>query len=302
MRLTPSLLALAWVLPCIAHAQPEAAPADRWIPALGFSVGFLTQDGESSSTSSLVLGPAFDPTPQQIRPDDSGSGALLGATFHGSFELSTPALDLPGMPRAFGHVGITGILSSSKNINQEGSPGQLTDPAAVDPFATINSEDDILGQGSATEAETEDIMFRAGLGISIAIPLMDRELRIKPSFEYMREEITVHGIVSRAVATEPIVRGIDDTRLISLKAQKTEVYHGIGPGIELEADAARGGDFVWSVFMGGQAWYTLGDRDVQMVADDLPDPGYGENATFEYEKEEWAFHVGVGIRVRWLPE
>ena len=304
MRLIPVLLALVCALPSVSFAQPVGEESEgRWIPALGFGVGFLSQDGESSSSSSLVLGPAEDPDPGLIRPPDSGSGSLLGATFHGSFELSTPALDLPWAPRAFGHVGISGVLSSSKRINQEGSPGQLTDPAAFAPGATIDSEDDILGQGSGTEVEVEPVVLRMGLGVSLAIPLLERELRIKPSFEYIREEITVHGIVSRAIAQQRIVRSIDDMRLISLKAQKTQVYHGIGPGIEFEADAARAGDFVWSVFMGGQAWYTLGDREVDLFASDAPPgPNYGENASFRYEKEEWTFHAGIGIRVRWLPE
>ena len=298
MRATLSLLTLALALPFCASAQPnDDEGRQRWIPAIGLEVGFLSQDGASSSGTSLVLGPAFNPNPQLIRPADAGSGALLGATFAGEVELHTPALEIPGAPRLFGRVGLAGLLSSSKRINQEGSLSAIEDPGSID------SEDDIIGQGSATEADIDAFLVRVGLGISIALPFAERRVRFKPSFEYLREELTVSGLAQRAVALTNPLTSLANARVISFRAEQTQEFHGIGPGLELEAEAVRGGDFVWTVFAGGQAYYFLGDRKMELSASDAPPgPGFGESAAWTYEKDQWGFHVGVGMRIRWLPE
>jgi hypothetical protein len=269
-------------------------PADRWVPALGLHIGLRSQDGSASTRTSDVLGPAFDPGPQRVRPGSNGEAALLGATFLASLEVTTPSLKMTGAPALFAHVGIGGVLGSTDNIAREGSPDELAPP----PNSNLFDEIDILGQGSEAQVQVQSLIVRAGAGLSITVPLENRTLRIKPSIEYIREEIQLTGLTHRAVGQVAPLRNFSEARLIMLRDEDTKEFHGIGPGIEFETDAIRANDFVWTFFAGGQAYYFPGDLEI-----DLSDSNeFAESASWSYEKEEWGFHVGVGMRFRWLPQ
>jgi hypothetical protein len=98
---------------------------------------------------------------------------------------------------------------------------------------------------------------------------------------------------------------------IELASEDTLTTYGIGPGLELEMDAARAGPFVLSVFLGGQAYRMLGDRDVNLMDSamvDVPDQNPNTPATqevsakWDFHKHAWSYRGGLGLRFRWLPE
>ena len=76
----------------------------------------------------------------------------------------------------------------------------------------------------------------------------------------------------------------------------------IGPGLELELDAARVGPFAMSVFGAVQSYRELGERRVQIRASDVFDDGTPANAQATFERNAWSFNGIVGVRFRWLPE
>jgi hypothetical protein len=66
-----------------------------------------------------------------------------------------------------------------------------------------------------------------------------------------------------------------------------------------------------SVFVGGQAYRMLGDRDVNLMDSamvDVPDDNPSTPATqevsakWEFHKHAWSYRGGLGLRFRWLPE
>ena len=75
-----------------------------------------------------------------------------------------------------------------------------------------------------------------------------------------------------------------------------------GPGLELEVESGRIGDFMSSVFLQTQAFYVT-DRKVNVRGQATFDDGSRSEAfTGRYERGRWDYRVGVGLRLDWLPE
>jgi hypothetical protein len=308
-RLAALLLALTVALPGSATAQAGGEEArderERWVPAVSLFGGFLTQKQSGSVTSGDILGPRYDvqnqSTEAKIRPDADGETALVAPVIGGSLELMTPRFfQAVASPRAFAHVDLAAAFSTDLSLAVDQKPEQMRVPPLAGSVNNI-PEAAIAGQGSRTISRLQPFVLSAGIGVAFSVELWERRIRIKPSFEYLREEIEVSGLVNRAVKLVPIAppdEGLDSFRLITLSGSQKQAYHGIGPGLEVEVDAARAGPFMLTVYLAGQGYNFLGDRSV-----DFEDTNeYGETAAWSFEKEAWGWSMDVGLRFRWLPE
>jgi hypothetical protein len=126
----------------------------------------------------------------------------------------------------------------------------------------------------------------------------------------MQQEVEVTGTVNRAIQTgttlpfppagsppAPPPPTIPNFRGIVLSGASSKTFHGVGPGLELELDTRRAGPFLLAVFVSGQAYRWLGDREISFSdSNEL-----GETATWNYEQHAWAYRGGVGMRFRFLP-
>lgn len=317
MRATPrqrfrGIAALLALLPAAATADPESE-LGRWVPSLAVRSAALVQEAEATVRSGDILGPGFPyfAIGPKIRPtDESGDDRMIAATVLGSLELMAPAWrSLPGDPRLFVHGDAGAAFASNRTIAGENRPNEFAVPSFL-PAQVQNDipEPTIEGQGSRTKAEVKRLVLGGGGGVAFTVGVYGRRLRIKPSFEYLREEIEVEGAVHRAVHLDPPssppndlprgASGLEDFRLIALSGGARETYHGIGPGLELEMDAARFGSVVLSVFLSGKAVRFLGDLDLAFAARNE----FGEEAAWTFEKERWAYDGGIGVRLRWVPE
>jgi hypothetical protein len=277
----------------------EPDDTGRWIPAASLFGGFVAQRAAASVLSGEILGPGAPVPPEPVRPQVSGTDTMIAATVGGSLELTTPSFFRPGgQPRLFLHGDVAGAFGFKRTIAGEGKPEDMVFPPTLPPGTIDPGEEVITGQGSRTFAETKPLLITAGAGVAFTLALWDRTLRIKPSVEYIREEIEVTGLVHRAVQINSPSTGLEDFRLIELSASDSKVYHGIGPGIEFEADAARAGDFMLSVYLAGQGYYFLGDLAVEMSDTNE----YGEIARWAFEKNPWGWGARVGLRFRWVPD
>jgi hypothetical protein len=269
-------------LPAAASGATPRDETERWVPAFAVFSGVVVEEDHGRVSS-------------DIRPGASGHDRLVTPFVGGSLELMTPALaDVPGRPRLFVHGDAAASFSTGRDLAKEGVPDVFSIPPGVN-FPTANV---VQGQGSATSAEVETLLVSAGLGVAFTVDAWERRIRIKPSVEYLREEIEVTGIVNRAFPDVVPARGLEDFRLVSLRASDSEVYHGLGPGLEVELDAARTGPFVLSVFLGGKALAFLGDLEFDLSETNEDD----ESAAWQFEKDRWAYQGGVGLRFRWVPE
>jgi hypothetical protein len=279
--------------------------------------GFVTGD-RAAVAPPTFLGDCTS-TPQLIRCSASSDDLQVTPFVGGSLEIMTPApFDLPGHPRLFAHGDAAALFPFDRDFAKEGLPDAF-EPQRSELGPILVTENSVMGQGSQTSAKLEPWLLSAGLGVAFTFEVGERRLRLKPSVEWVREEIEVEGVVQRAVQTAPsppldtvFPQGF---RFISLDASDKKTYNGIGPGLELEMDTVRTGPLMMTVYLAGQAYSFLGDLEVELSDSEIPpctsatlcsssfpNPPPPETATWSFEKERWAFRGGVGLRFRWLPE
>jgi hypothetical protein len=326
--------------PEAAVPEPKAKDeAERWVPAFSIYTGVLVQDAEASIDTGPITGECVPPRlsydtlhcERQIRPTalvdigrfdpvppadeffvtTKGDDLMVTPFVAGSLELMTPGLtSVPGRPRLFVHGDAAVSFAFTRDVAKEGIPEAFE----VSPNVNNPNEATILGQGSALTAEVKPLLLSAGAGVAFTIDAWERRLRIKPSVEYLREEIEVTGVVHRAVQTrlgtpgdpdDPIPTTAefpDGFRLIQLSGSDKRFFHGVGPGLEVELDAGRAGPLVLAVYVAGQAYAFLGDLEMEFSDANEVGGTEPETATWRFEKNRWGFRSGVGLRFRWVPE
>jgi hypothetical protein len=287
-----------------AHAEPvDQRELGRWVPSFALIGGLGAQRVQGSLGTSDVIGdPVTAPLPpnppQPIVPGtpQTGRSRMMTPWVGISAELMTPSwTPLVGDPRLFGHADVGYALGPAYNLPNIGNPG----PFATAPQVTSIVTAAITGQGGRTTMEVGGLWVTAGAGIAFTFEVKERAIRIKPSVEYLREELEISGLVRRAVAppsgNSP---NLSDFRAITLATDATRVYHGIGPGIDLELDTRRTGPFVLSVFLSAKAWNFPDNTEKTFTSVNE----YGEQAVFSVLKNDWAFAGALGLRFRWVPE
>lgn len=261
-------------------AEPPAVEESQiWVPSLALTSGLLVGNARGSVESS-------------VRPSANGTQSVLSPWLGGSLEIMTPAWEpLGGRTRFFVHGGLAGNVGFERDLAKEGAPGELVAPT----LPRFGDEGLVQGQGSVTRAEPTDFQASAGIGFSITIDTEWRRFRIKPSFEYLVEEIEISGLVHRAKSVDPSIPSFD---FIVISGNDTEYFHSIGPGLEIEADIARMGPILMAFTVSGGAYHLLGDRDVVISSADSTG---AESATWRFRRDAWTYDFHVGVRFRWAP-
>jgi hypothetical protein len=242
----------------------------------------------------------------KILPDDEGHDTSIVPLVGASLELMTPSLlgEAFLRPRLFAHVDVSAAFAYERNLAGVESPKDFAIPEGLNFTSTNPSQENIeelaiVGQGSRTHMQVDRWVYSGGAGIAFSADLFDRRIRIKPSIEYLREDIEYNGVVHRAVKRRtPTGVDLSSFYLLSMTQFRDESYDGIGPGLELEVDAARLGPFVSSVFFMGRGYYLFGEFDIKMTQTNQ----FNETATWTVDLDRWAWRSGVGFRVRWSPE
>jgi len=333
-----ALLALGSALPTAAGADRGETPDEttRWVPSAAVSFEALGQRVDGSLESSDIFGAPLPegceirpgvfspnrfctqpvPTTQPLTDSSSGSDLTTAALVGLSLELMAPRFTASlGRPRWFAHADGSLVFGVRRKLAGTGSPGRLGPPPPTSGGLPTNfSEDTITGQGSRAYWELQSPIIAAGTGLAFSFDVWGRRIRIKPSFEYMLQEAELEGVALRAVqlrgSLNPRPDGIEDYRLLSFQANKRVTHHGLGGGIEVEADTSRLGPFVLSVFIGGRVYRLLGDLDETLSSNknlagpsfEQPDGTRPEQATWHFEPENLVWRGGVGLRFRFLPE
>jgi hypothetical protein len=147
-------------------------------------------------------------------------------------------------------------------------------------------------------ASTAPFLLTAGGGLAFTFDAGGRALRIKPSVEYLRHEVEVSGLLRRVVQVTSPSTQLNGFREVTLTASQDRIYQWVGPGIEVDIDATRAGDFVLAPYIALKSWVVLDNS--KMVLEDSNQ--YGESAIWTFLPNRWAFGGTVGLRVRWAPE
>jgi hypothetical protein len=312
-----ALLALAASAPARAEQGSEDELL-RWVPALAFSFDNLGHKASGAIQTNNVQGPPLTDggclvtvlgTPSRngtLCPDSpfpvtnpsSSTDTDIVPIVNASLELSTPRLFRALFsPRLFVHGDAAISFAFERNLAGERKPGPFfTDPLQPTDFDI--AEGSVGGQGSRAKLQLRPFVIGAGGGIAFTMSLFGRTLRLKPSFEYLREEFDLIASVHRAVKQRSPTISFGDFRLIDLHTSSTETLHGLGGGLELELDASRFGPLGMSIFILGRGYRYTGNLNHTFYQANQ----YGEAAVWRFELDPWSWRAGVGVRFRWLPE
>jgi len=337
-----AVVALQLLLPIASLAtdggDPEErttqAGEDRWVPSLTLTSGVTIQKQTGSVESFLFE----DMTPPSVALRDSLEGDDLAVSpfVGGSLELMTPALPIPTRPRLFLSGEFLPTFAISRKLVQDGEPDcvrgpELNAPCAADEIADAKEngvtrvnpfgEDEANGRGQFVTAEVQMPVWSASVGVAFPVEFRERQLRIKPSFGWINYEVEAEGLVVEAMCREYIDIFGDPTtqctdirptpgfpeegflREVTLNANASQRFNGIGPGLDVEMDTGRFGPIGSSVFLGARAYYILGDRSFSFGTSEAYDDEFGMDtavANFEVEVAPWIVRASVGIRFQWL--
>ena len=261
----------------------------RWIPSLEITTGMLVSSASGSVVSTLQEEGQLEPAIESA----SGAADFVSPWIGGSLEIMTPVWKpLGGGTRFFLHGGLARNVGFERDLAKEGSPGPFKLPPLIPQFGSAEL---VRGTGSVTRAAPSGFQASAGIGISFTIETDWRPIRIKPSFEYLVEEIEISGLTHRATSLDPAT---PSWNLYAVSGSQTRFFHSIGPGLEIEADIFRKGSVLMALTTSGGAYHILGDRDVEFSS---ADPTGTESATWSYRKDPWTYRFDVGVRFRWAP-
>ncbi len=268
--------------------SPSSGRADDvalwgWLPSLGIASSFVSVGGSGQITSS-------------VRPSATGDEDVQFAIYGVSLGLASPPIaPLPFAPRVAGLIGLSSGIRAGQDLAREGAPGKLEQPVGVPGLP----EAGVTGQGSNLNAGFGSYFLNGNLGMSFELELLDRRLSVTPSFEWAIYQMRLAGAVRRAFrqTTTPLA----NTRFVAMDALGRKVLRGIGPGLEVELEAARFGPLVSSVAVSGQAYRLFGDRDRVFVAS-FSDGAGNESATWRAKFHRWTYRGGLGVRLYWRPE
>ena len=283
---------------------------DRWIPSIALVVGFTAHEhhGEAYGFRTLTaFGTTFDVPINNTRACEEPTNAAPDCELAdndrsqnnlqvgGSIELATPPLfDSKWAPRIFFGGEIAHVSAQRRQIAREGDPSELREPTV-----TRFPSESILGQGTETTSDADNILFGASIGLSVPVQIGDWKLNIKPSARYVNQKVNFAGVLLNAERADFIGNG--PTTSVSLYGQDSLNLHAIGPGLEIEIEAVRIQSFAGSVFISGGGYRVLSDRDSSFTTRGTDNFGNDDySAVWSAKVERWMYRASAGVRIKWL--
>jgi len=314
------LLTAGW--PGASYAQSDASKRfdgelDRWIPSAALEVGIFGHSGKGNVDATRTGTPRIDPpnfpigdqrNPNVVKPEASRDD-ILSALVGADFEIMTPAIaDIATHPRFFLDVNISVPITNDVGLARDAEPGELGFPPVFNPRRLVG-EDTIAGRGTKITVQHQGPQIHAGLGAALTFDFGEQRIRIKPSFVYSRIKADIFGVGHRAVRLRNFDPGIPrdfdaEFRTVALSEKRSEVYHGIGPALEIELETAnRLGPFSLTLFLKGHASHLLGDLKTRMQQTNQDPTVVGEETIrWKYSQDRWVFRASTGLRFRLVPK
>ncbi len=276
-------------------------------------VSVYAHTGKGNFRGTLLTGPRLanpsqvvDLGPEVEEPNRSRE-LIAAFLIGGTFGALTPSLDLPSRPRMFVDVNVAVPATTEVQLARTGNPGQLAFPDGGGTSGVQIGERALIGRGNAISAQHQGPQVHAGLGVSLEVPLDDVQLiRFKPAAVYSRTIIDVAAITVRGVRLNTDAGQnqslADDFRQIRLSDSRREVYHAVGPSLEVEyVPGIEWGPFSLSVYARGHASYILTDPVTRMQQCNVEGGQPLECANWKYTQDRWAYRGSLGFHINWTP-
>ena len=273
-------------------AEEIAREEARWIPSGSiFSMGIPDKRSAQSRSDTLPV----------QEDDTTGFPWSVGV----GVELASPVIvDMPGRPRLFAHGDFSFSFDTEEPVVSFGDPGL---PPVSTGGATASIEG-IENVGTAVRVESKPLVLSGGLGVVFEFEAFDRDYRVRPSLEWMYRRDSMQAILGGG-ENETAGSACGPCRTLFIDVQREKGYHSLGPGIELEVDAARAGDFLVGFYGSFRAYRILGDRKADLIAtgswqrtDGQPTTRADTVMRARYDRDPWHYRFGFGFRLLWSPE
>jgi hypothetical protein len=286
----------------VAAAEQGSGSTDidrRWIPSASFfTLGMVQQRTAQMSADVRV---------KQGDPLLNRDGQTFGLPWSvgGTLDVASPVLlDVPGKPRLFAHGDVGYAYGLEEPVVTRGDPGSqpFLPPGSTSPVAIENV-------GAAIRAETKPLIFSGGIGGVFSFDAFERGIRVRPTLEWSYQRDTMKNYLGAGEA-EGAGSSCAPCRTLFIKTQTEKGFHSLGPGMEVEADVGRAGQFLVGFYSSFRAYYIVGDRTANLKSKgswfrtDNGQPSVRADTTFvtRYEREPWHYRFGAGIRILWSPE
>lgn len=284
---------------------------DEWIVYGGPELSIFGHTVRGRTSASELTGPRVAVPSEQL--GDLGTAvvddlrnreAMLSFLLGGTIGVLTPAIDLPSHPRFFVDLNLSVPLGTEVQLNRFANPGPISFSPELRNIVPTG-EGALPGNGNQVTAQHQGPQVHAAFGPSFEIPLgPDQRLRLKPGVVYSRMIVDVTALTARAVRLNNdsgLNNGIEDYRIISLGDSRTEVYHAVGPLIEVDYDPGiEWGPIRLGLYGKVHAGYIFGDlvTAMQQSNPDFPD----ETVRWRFIQDRWIYRAGTGIRIFWSPK
>lgn len=288
-----------------------ADPSRDWRIYGNPEIAIYGHTGKGNSSSTMITGPRVanpsallgDLTRVIALPERSREqimSALVGATFG----VLTPGLDVSTRPRLFADFNLSFPIGTEAQLARNGDPGRLSLPPERLQVNRPVGESVVRGIGSQITAVHQGPQIHAGLGVSTEYDIgNDQWIRLKPAVMYSRTILDLKAQTRRAVRLNNdfgVNQNLDDFRFILLDDERTEVYHAIGPSMEVEYEPGlMVGPFILSLYTRGHAAYILNDLKTEMQQCNVSAGQPEECARWKYTQDRWTYRATAGIHLTW---
>ncbi len=304
-------------------AEGESYPGeDRWIPSFAIVSGVTAQKQKGKVESFIIE--SSNPVLTNMEPTASGDTLVVSPFVGGNLEIMTPTWHVPGRPRFFLSGEVLPTFATERDLATQGQPGCIRGPAPGLPCARDEdgtrrnpfTQDLANGRGSVTSAQIERWVFGATIGAAFPFEFNERKLLLKPSFGWINYKVRASGLVV-GVRCNPTSACTDYTpvlgqpprpgffREMRLSQDERQRFNGIGPGLDLEMQAARYGPIGASLVIGARAYYIVDDEVMRFSKQQAYSDQAGDaltNANWRVKVDDWMYRGHVGIRFSWLGE
>jgi len=260
--------------------EGEATTAASWRPWLSIGFDLRAQDVEAGFASDSV--PLLEGGVRSSRAMESELILVPNISFESALE-SPPIFDAWGKPRLFAHAG-----------------GKLPTKIAHKIFRDEGPE----GDSSLGRSANHDYRFKfdgswfAGLGVAWSVPLGERQLSIRPAFDYFGEHVRWEGMSLLLEREAGAPTSALPTPVFAASRSLSKTYHAIGPSLALEVLLGQRGPVSLKLYAQSQFYWILTDPEASFaVANEI---GSG-NGVIRFETDSMIAEGGVGVRLTWLP-
>lgn len=285
---------------------------EHWVTSAALELGVYGHTGKGNTFGSPISGPRVanprpneDLGPNLVEPERSREevvSGLIGATWEVMTPQLTPSL---GHPRMFLDVNVTSALAAEVQLAIDGDPGVMGPPDEASP-SNIVGEAAIQGRGTKITVQPQGPQVHAGIGTAFTIDRGTNRIRIKPSLVYSRTILDVSTVTHRAIRLNNDAGANfsfeDDYRTFEYKDNLSEVYHGLGPALEIEYEPGLSiGPFFLTLYAKAHASQLFGDLKTNFQGNN-PDPtAPDEFVRSKYTQDRWNYRGSTGVRLRWDP-